>query len=205
MNSIIQMLESKVFIGCSDPRSSGLQQYDLPIYCSEERFFPQHLYSRIGIHIQVTDHSKSIFDDRELNCPQHERWYGSPKFIEIHRHNNQRLTFHGVVLMPRNQGVHILKSPLNWVKLFPHSCILQVKLMKNLGESCHVPLLQTSDLQCGPRKGDNHQGQVAYINHFLLRTTTTWLNIVMCMFTLASDLFIIRIFIDTWRAYALGP
>lgn len=39
MNPIIQMLESKIFIGCLDLRSLGLQQYDLLIYCIKEVLF----------------------------------------------------------------------------------------------------------------------------------------------------------------------
>lgn len=68
MNPIIQMLESKIFIGCLDLRSLGLQQYDLLIYCIKEVLFlfflfpppSQHFHSKVGIHTQVTDHSECI-------------------------------------------------------------------------------------------------------------------------------------------------
>ena len=126
MNPIIQMLESRIFIGCPDSRSLGLQQYDILIYFIEESFFPNTFILKLASMYKWPLIQK-VFDDSELNWHQHERWYGSPKFIGIHPcHNNQRLTFHGVVLMPQNQGVLMLKSPLNWAKLFPHSYNLEV-------------------------------------------------------------------------------
>lgn len=110
----------------------------------------------------------------------------------------------GLFVGPWNQGVYILISPWNWAELFLYSFNLEMKLMKNLGESCHVLPLQTSNSQCGPHREIITKDTCLIKVRASLGMGTTFLNIVMCIVTLANSIFVIWMCIDTWRACVLG-